>query len=238
MAEEYTIGRLAKTVGLSRSTLLYYDKLGLLRPINRTEGNYRLYSADEVERLRRICTYREMGIPLKQIGELVDRRSLGDSSSQAMLERHLESLEREIEALRKQQRQVVMLLEQITSRTSHRGSGKKRSQRPRAQSKGPKTSTVTCIFNERRADNGSPALEGNGSNDHPIEMQTSKTLENDMLKKDRWVEIMRAAGLTDDDMHNWHRQFEKLEPDAHQEFLESLGIDADEIGKIREWSKS
>ena len=55
-----------------------------------------------------------------------------------------------------------------------------------------------------------------------------------MITKDRWVEIMRAAGLSDDDMHNWHRQFERLEPGAHQEFLESLGIDSDEIQRIRE----
>ena len=55
-----------------------------------------------------------------------------------------------------------------------------------------------------------------------------------MITKDRWVEIMRAAGLSDDDMHNWHRQFERLEPEAHQEFLESLGIEPDEIQAIRE----
>ena len=59
-----------------------------------------------------------------------------------------------------------------------------------------------------------------------------------MITKDRWVEIMRAAGLSDDDMHNWHRQFERLEPDAHQEFLESLSIDAGEIQQIRDRFKS
>ena len=58
-----------------------------------------------------------------------------------------------------------------------------------------------------------------------------------MVSKERWVEIMRAAGLTDQDMQNWHHQFEKMEPDAHQEFLESLNIDNDEIKKIRDWSK-
>lgn len=48
---------------------------------------------------------------------------------------------------------------------------------------------------------------------------------------------MRAAGLDDRDMQNWHSQFEKMEPEAHQEFLESLGIDPGEIRKIREWSR-
>ena len=58
-----------------------------------------------------------------------------------------------------------------------------------------------------------------------------------MINKERWVEIMQAAGFKDQDMHNWHIQFEKMEPDAHQEFLESLGIPKDEINKIREWSR-
>ncbi len=59
-----------------------------------------------------------------------------------------------------------------------------------------------------------------------------------MINKERWIEIMRAAGLSEQDMHNWHIQFEKMEPEAHQEFLESLGIKATEIKKIRDWSRS
>ncbi|MBN2242822.1 MAG: hypothetical protein JW793_09040 [Acidobacteria bacterium] len=59
-----------------------------------------------------------------------------------------------------------------------------------------------------------------------------------MLNKERWIDIMRAAGLTDRNMRNWHIQFEKMEPDAHQEFLESLGIEAVEIEKIRLWSRA
>jgi len=62
-------------------------------------------------------------------------------------------------------------------------------------------------------------------------------LEDSMVNKERWVEIMRASGLSDEDMHNWHRQFERLEPDAHQEFLESLSIGEAEISKIRQWSR-
>ncbi len=58
-----------------------------------------------------------------------------------------------------------------------------------------------------------------------------------MIGKERWVEIMQAAGLDDRDLRNWHEQFEKLEPGAHQEFLEFLGIEAAEIKKIREWSR-
>ena len=42
-------GELAKSAGLSRSTLLYYDRLGLLRPVGRSESNYRLYSATDAD---------------------------------------------------------------------------------------------------------------------------------------------------------------------------------------------
>jgi hypothetical protein len=54
-----------------------------------------------------------------------------------------------------------------------------------------------------------------------------------MVNKDRWVEIMRAAGLSEADMMNWHKQFEALEPKNHQEFLELLGIPAADITRIR-----
>jgi hypothetical protein len=40
--------------------------------------------------------------------------------------------------------------------------------------------------------------------------------------KGRWTGIMRAAGISDEDMLQWHREFEDREPRAHQEFLESL----------------
>ena len=48
---------------------------------------------------------------------------------------------------------------------------------------------------------------------------------------------MRASGMSELDMHNWHAQFEKMEPQAHQEFLESLGISPAEIDKIHQFSR-
>lgn len=57
------------------------------------------------------------------------------------------------------------------------------------------------------------------------------------MSKERWTEIMRAAGMSDEDMHNWHRQFESREPEAHQEFLLSLNLSPGEVSRIRNWSK-
>jgi hypothetical protein len=56
------------------------------------------------------------------------------------------------------------------------------------------------------------------------------------MSKERWTGIMVAAGMSDDDMRNWHREFEAREPQAHQEFLESLNLDVVEIGRIRRWA--
>lgn len=60
--------------------------------------------------------------------------------------------------------------------------------------------------------------------------------KEDMLNKDQWVALMRATGLNDDDMHRWHKEFEKMSGEAHEEFLVSLGIGAEEIKKIRQWA--
>lgn len=63
-------------------------------------------------------------------------------------------------------------------------------------------------------------------------------LEQQMVNKERWTDIMKAAGFDGEAMKNWHKQFEKMEPEAHQEFLESLSIDKEEIRQIRAWSRS
>jgi DNA-binding transcriptional MerR regulator len=60
---------------------------------------------------------------------------------------------------------------------------------------------------------------------------------NQMMTKDRWVGIMRAAGFSEDDMGRWHHEFEKSAPAEHQEFLEFLHINTDEISKIRDSSR-
>ncbi len=59
--------------------------------------------------------------------------------------------------------------------------------------------------------------------------------KREKLTKQRWTAIMHACGCSIDDMKNWHIQFEKMEPRAHQAFLKSLNIDDQEIAMIRSW---
>ena len=58
-----------------------------------------------------------------------------------------------------------------------------------------------------------------------------------VITKELWVSILEAAGLDEMGMKKWHVEFEKTSPEAHQDFLESLGIEKDEIILIRKWSK-
>ena len=48
---------------------------------------------------------------------------------------------------------------------------------------------------------------------------------------------MKASGFTEDDMHRWHAEFERMAPEEHREFLEFLHIPDGEIRSIREWSR-
>ena len=50
---------------------------------------------------------------------------------------------------------------------------------------------------------------------------------------DEWTELFREIGLSDEDMHRWHREFERRHPEGHQGFLEWLGLPEERIGRIR-----
>ena len=66
-----TVRKLAERFGLSRTTLLYYDRIKLLRPTTRSKSGYRLYGDDRIAQLRLICTYKNAGLTLKEIRDLM-----------------------------------------------------------------------------------------------------------------------------------------------------------------------
>jgi len=55
---------------------------------------------------------------------------------------------------------------------------------------------------------------------------------------DQWVEMFRAIGLTKDQMHRWHEEFERRHAEGHQGFLEWLQLPAEEIAEVRRSSAS
>lgn len=68
----YGVKDLSALSGVSVRTLHYYDKIGLLKPLNRTEAGYRNYGEEELLRLQQILFYKELDFPLKKIMELLD----------------------------------------------------------------------------------------------------------------------------------------------------------------------
>ena len=102
-----TAGKLAKSSGLSRTALLYYETIGLLCPSERSARNYRHYSEADVRRLQQICTLWEAGLRLVDIKRVLD---LPQSALSKSLAARLEELNSEIERLRRQQRFILGLL--------------------------------------------------------------------------------------------------------------------------------
>ncbi len=71
-SEIYTVGKLAKMAGVSVRTLHYYDRIGLLHPSSRTEAGYRYYGEQELLRLQQILFFRELGLSLEEIRDILD----------------------------------------------------------------------------------------------------------------------------------------------------------------------
>ncbi len=105
----YKIGDLARKFSLSRSAILYYDKLGLLKPTERKYNNYRFYGQQEVEKLEKILMYRESGISLRDIQKLLDAENNGKTG---ILVERLNKIQMEIKNLKNQEKLVLDVLKE------------------------------------------------------------------------------------------------------------------------------
>jgi DNA-binding transcriptional MerR regulator len=110
----WSIGQLARRFRLARSTLLYYDRLGLLRPVGRTRARYRVYDQAAEARLAAICRYRALGLSLQAIRGVLESR---DEPARLLADRFA-ALDGEIARCREQQRVIAEIL-----RAGARGNG-------------------------------------------------------------------------------------------------------------------
>ena len=101
------VGELAAATGLTVRTLHHYEQIGLLAASARSAGGHRLYSADDVARLYRICLLRRLGFPLSAIATTLDDPAW---NLRAALGRHLAELDARLTAGRALRERVAGLL--------------------------------------------------------------------------------------------------------------------------------
>ena len=105
----HTISQIAKKFAISRSTLLYYDSIGLLSPSGRSDANYRLYSDDDIRKMEKITLYRQAGLSLDSINAIL---SGSNSQLHDALDNRLFAINQEINALREQQQTILRIMKQ------------------------------------------------------------------------------------------------------------------------------
>ncbi len=86
---EYTVQKLSKIAGVSTRTLRYYDEIGILKPARINSSKYRIYGQAEVDRLQQILLYRELGVDLSTIQQLLNSEDFDETVA---LKEHLSKL--------------------------------------------------------------------------------------------------------------------------------------------------
>lgn len=98
------IGELAKQGGVNVQTVRFYERRGLLRDPVRRKSGYRIYSPDDLHRLRFIRHAKTLGFSLNEIATILQTREKGKcpcSEVTNIAEEHVRDLERQIERLQK-----------------------------------------------------------------------------------------------------------------------------------------
>lgn len=123
------IQEVAADVGLTTRTIRYYEELGLLKPAARSEGSYRLYDPDDLERLRFIKGLRDdAGFSLTEIGQLLEdevararnrerfRSTTDPDERRALIDDAMTRVDRQVASLR----QKIGRLEEMVSEAEGR----------------------------------------------------------------------------------------------------------------------
>ena len=106
-----TVGEVAALARVTVRALHHWDEIGLLRPSGRTWAGYRLYDEADLARLQRLLLYREVGLPLEQVGALLDDP---DADPVAHLRRQREQLLGQVARLEDLVAAVDTMLEEET----------------------------------------------------------------------------------------------------------------------------
>jgi DNA-binding transcriptional MerR regulator len=126
------IQEVAAEVGLTARSIRYYEEIGLLKPAARSEGAYRLYDGDDVERLRFIKGLRDdAGFSLAEIGQLLEdetararigarfRQTDDPREQRTLLNDGIARIDRQVETLRRKIARLEAMIDATTIRRRH-----------------------------------------------------------------------------------------------------------------------
>lgn len=105
----YTVGEIAKKIGVAPSTLRYYDKEGLLPFVERSGGGIRMFRESDAEWLYLIECLKKTGMPIKEIKKFIDLYSEGDKT----IESRLSLIDRQLFAVKEQMKELSETLEML-----------------------------------------------------------------------------------------------------------------------------
>lgn len=116
---DYSISELSRLSGVSPRALRYYEQLGLLQPRRNRENDYRVYDESQVDALQQILFYRELDVPLEEIGRLLGEPGYDRA---AALEEHLRLLQTrqaQLDALIRTVRKTLQSMKGAETMTDH-----------------------------------------------------------------------------------------------------------------------
>jgi MerR family transcriptional regulator, repressor of the yfmOP operon len=115
---QYRIGELAAKVGLTERTIRYYEELGLLESVKRLDGGVRVYTDDDVRRLKYIGKLKMLGLTLQEMLEL-ERMYQRHRSNRNVLPRLVELLDAHLATLSDRMNELAALRDEIRSYREH-----------------------------------------------------------------------------------------------------------------------
>lgn len=105
----YTIGEMAKLLGIAPSALRYYDKEGLLPFVERSPGGLRVFHEQDYEWLKVIECLKHTGMPIKDIKRYIDLAMQGD----ATINERMELFIQQREVIRRQMKELQQTLDML-----------------------------------------------------------------------------------------------------------------------------
>lgn len=110
MKEYYKIGEISKIYSISRDSLMYYEEIGILKPIRDSNG-YRLYNISDIWKLNLIKELRSLNLPMSTIKEYLDNRNI--QSTLDLLNKEIILIDKKIEELKAHKENIAIRLNSI-----------------------------------------------------------------------------------------------------------------------------